>query len=228
MSRGARDTLLEEAIRLMREVCGDASKGVDAVEEKVIFRSEDFSTIGALVLPMCRIGDEQADVHVKRIAGLLIRRISLVPSERMMIAPRVHERFDVERGSFADARDMVFVGRRPRNVPLVVLAILTAGVVVLRAVVGLIWNNDVEDAVLLVVKHTMGLGCCDSLLNVREKVFYDCKYQIGEEARLGLPVKGLTEVTEFRGGVVDAEGSFLQFDWWGVDDDFTFSNSDTM
>lgn len=136
--------------------------------------------------------------------------MGFAPADQLKVARR-GEDLGGTSGEFFDAAGLQFVRAGQRIVPLAVLGVLVAVVLVVRVFVGWLCHYDVEDAMFLLVKHTVGAGCCESLLGREGLLEYDCKYQIGDAARFGLPVTGMQEVEQFEGGVLD-DNELMRFD----------------
>ena len=117
---------------------------------------------------------EHADA-VKDVILDLLDLISLRDNDQLLVQ---RDQSDVD-GDIINGDDLLLLSRRRSLVSIPVMAILALAVVVLRVIVQLVTNNDLENGIGLIVRDGLGLPCCDSMLCSRDVVAkYDSEGRI--------------------------------------------------
>ncbi|KAI0557983.1 hypothetical protein FGB62_244g00 [Gracilaria domingensis] len=172
----------------------------DTIEELQIEKQEQGFTRA-----WTTVGCEGTNELLAVTAGLFASDVGIVDSERFVVGtvdPKDGDQGRVEE--FVDGGSLKLIRRRQSLGPLGVLAVATALAILLRFVLQVFLNADVDDAIDIVVRHVLGLssGRNDTLLGVGDKFRVDHKYRWGDTLYLGLRTDEDEEVEAFDEGIL--------------------------
>lgn len=221
ISNSSAGALADFGLSLIAPLCrSDVRQSEDFYVQHRVSQRPGFETAMQFILGKripCNPANETDLVAARRdLLKTLKKYVSLVPSDSLQITNEGHtggNLADEDVVVFSSGEDLPFLSRRTRNFGVLILAILAVTVIVLRLFSSLIWNNDIEEGIDLVVKKTLDLKCCDSLLREGERtVDYNKKFQNDHVAHYGMAPRGLSEVENFSGGIVGADLMEYEYD----------------
>lgn len=130
--------------------------------------------VRASAIVTCARADVMGEERVVEVVSDAASRVRVVEQVPFLIS-RVavdngSEDATVANGSahFESGEELSIVVERRRLVPLTVLAVVATVIVVARKVVSLLFHSDVEMGLAALLRRTMGLRCCDSMLGCTE------------------------------------------------------------
>lgn len=192
------DDMLLAGLQLMANVCGGDPEEAEDARSGSFYPS--FKYIKGLQIP-CDLDGVQAQRGAEQILEKLCEFITIVNATQMKVSPVLGHDVRAFNREWFDGKTLPFLNRWQRNLGLKLVALVAGTVTVLRIMTAIIWNNDVDQGIDLIIKKAVGMKCCDSLLrNTNTTIYYTCKYQSVEVARYGLPEGNLSEVPAFLGG----------------------------
>lgn len=197
------ERFLDYAMARVARACGTIRK--DETDQEINYaNSPDNEHIVARFIP-CEVDSfEDGQQLATEILLEIDQYITFVEAEKLMVAEYVYtaELGGVPFLPFFDGSKLPLLTRRRRNLALSALSMLTAIVLLLRAVVTMVCNNDVGIGLERIVKETLGYNCCDSLLDEKAIACYSSKHQDGPVAHYGLPRGDILRVEVFSGGIL--------------------------
>lgn len=107
---------------------------------------------------------------------------------------------------FSSTEEVPLIMRTRKRIRLNTALIVCAVVIILRLITTAFLNNDTDIGLERIIKHRLGLECCQSLLQkTEENVQYDTKCRIGKSCHYGLQREGMEVVREFESGIIGGE-----------------------
>lgn len=154
--------LVKGAMEAILDVCGAASiDDAEVVVESDVKKLRGQEFIAGRGPIDCAVESGKAEEAVMAAFQVFDRGLTLVRTDDMMVkVPTGTSSLD----DFVNAKDKQLLTRRTRVLGIGILGIVAGMVVVGRAIVGLLFNNDVNDGIERIVKERLGLEYCESLL----------------------------------------------------------------
>lgn len=226
ISNSSAEPFVDLGMSLIAPHCGSTVEQArdEFVRHSLMGQAEvNMTFVRAKWIPCASKGDPEAIIGgMEDVLQKLVKYITLVNADRLDIVKEGHGVYATESENFFNGSDLPFLSRRTRNSGLLVLVLISGAAVLLRIFTILCWNNDIEEGIDLVVKNTLGMKCCDSLLREGDRSLgYNKKFQNDHVAHYGLSRRGMAEVQQFHGGILGAD-NMIQYE----DDRFTASTSD--
>lgn len=179
--------LVDRGLELLASLCQFAylEEAIDVTNSTIAGSLEGGSVLAAKSF-LCVDPEERSDV---KVGNALVDLITFINAEDVIVVPpdqAFSKSESVPDPPFFNAKDFPLLTRRRRNLSLGMLAILTAAVVLLRLTTGVIFHNDVDLGLEVLMKKSLGFGCCESILYTKDAVVvYNAKCEPGRIAFYG-------------------------------------------
>lgn len=136
------------------------------------------------------LGDEKwtirlpLDCEASFDAEIMNKAYSAMISPLTIVSSDTFEVLRLSTNKYVSGEKLPFLCRRRSLIQVLPLAIMTIVTVLCRLVVRLFTNNDIHKGVELVMKHSLGMNCCDSMLQSSGKIRYNevCQEEGGSYA----------------------------------------------
>lgn len=171
--------IMDQGIRMIAKECG---ANINQARAKRIFnRPGIYKLIAAEKVPC--VVENEAKRKATAIAKDVGRLFTFVEARRTNVVLAEHTTSGEHRNYFP-ADDMPLLRRRQRYVGLYSLAGLAGICVLLRIFTAVFWNNDVADGLQMIVKNTLGLQCCSSMLHEGDRTLvFNYQHQLKDLER---------------------------------------------